>query len=191
MVEQFERENRGPAWVKDGVLQRRVNGQTYSPNYPHYTPEAGGEITMAYALGNGVSNSSQVWTIQREEDCSKGCEMALQYSSPSLCGRFDGHSGVLEACSASSQLFEHTAGAGSTSTLVDKSSGMCLATSTSEQGSSLFVEACDSSNVRQQWLVGLSGKIWQGEFCMTVVDPNGVSEGGLGLPPPQVILPAP
>ena len=34
LVEQFEREQRGPEWVKDGVLQRRVKGQVYSPHYP-------------------------------------------------------------------------------------------------------------------------------------------------------------
>lgn len=34
MVEQFEREERGQAWVKDGQLVRRIKGTTYSPNYP-------------------------------------------------------------------------------------------------------------------------------------------------------------
>eukprot|EP01064_Diplonema_japonicum_P031595 TRINITY_DN5708_c0_g1_i1.p1 TRINITY_DN5708_c0_g1~~TRINITY_DN5708_c0_g1_i1.p1 ORF type:complete len:520 (+),score=162.47 TRINITY_DN5708_c0_g1_i1:54-1562(+) len=34
MVNQFEQEQRGPVWVKDGVLQQRTKGQTYSPNYP-------------------------------------------------------------------------------------------------------------------------------------------------------------
>ena len=34
LIEQFEREGRGPEWVKDGVLQRRVKGQTRSPHYP-------------------------------------------------------------------------------------------------------------------------------------------------------------
>ena len=35
MVEQFEREGRGPDWVRDGKLVRRTNGQLYSPHYPH------------------------------------------------------------------------------------------------------------------------------------------------------------
>lgn len=34
MVEQFEREGRGPEWVEYGELMRRVDGQLYSPNYP-------------------------------------------------------------------------------------------------------------------------------------------------------------
>ena len=34
LVEQFEREKRGQEWVKDGKLQRRTEGQVYSPNYP-------------------------------------------------------------------------------------------------------------------------------------------------------------
>eukprot|EP00040_Diaphanoeca_grandis_P008715 m.46182 g.46182 ORF g.46182 m.46182 type:complete len:736 (+) comp20166_c0_seq2:116-2323(+) len=34
MVTQFENEGRGPAWVKNGTLQRRTTAQTYSPNYP-------------------------------------------------------------------------------------------------------------------------------------------------------------
>ena len=37
MVEQFEREGRGPAWVVDGKLVRRTKGQIYSPNYPGST----------------------------------------------------------------------------------------------------------------------------------------------------------
>ena len=37
MVEQFEREGRGPDWVEDGKLVRRTKGQLYSPNYPHTT----------------------------------------------------------------------------------------------------------------------------------------------------------
>lgn len=31
---QFAAEMRGPQWVKEGVLQQRVQGQLYSPNYP-------------------------------------------------------------------------------------------------------------------------------------------------------------
>lgn len=34
MVEQFEEEERGPDWVRDGRLMRRVDGQLYSPHYP-------------------------------------------------------------------------------------------------------------------------------------------------------------
>lgn len=34
LVQQFEREGRGPAWVKNGVLQKRPQSQLYSPNYP-------------------------------------------------------------------------------------------------------------------------------------------------------------
>jgi len=34
MVEMFEAQGRGDAWVKDGVLQQRTQGQTYGPNFP-------------------------------------------------------------------------------------------------------------------------------------------------------------
>jgi len=34
MVQQFEDEERGEKWVKDGILQRRVEGQDRSPYYP-------------------------------------------------------------------------------------------------------------------------------------------------------------
>jgi hypothetical protein len=34
MVQQFEREGRGPAWVKDGRLVPRPTSQKYGPNYP-------------------------------------------------------------------------------------------------------------------------------------------------------------
>ena len=34
LVQQFESEHRGPSWVRNGTLQRRVKGQLYSPNYP-------------------------------------------------------------------------------------------------------------------------------------------------------------
>jgi hypothetical protein len=34
MADQWQAEGRGDAWVKDGVLQRRVEGLLYSPNYP-------------------------------------------------------------------------------------------------------------------------------------------------------------
>ena len=34
MVEQFEREQRGPLWVQNGRLMKRIKGQPYSPNYP-------------------------------------------------------------------------------------------------------------------------------------------------------------
>jgi arylsulfatase A-like enzyme len=53
LVAQFERENRGPDWVKDGKLQQRTQGQTYSPNYPHPTPVPGDGIVIA---SNGASN---------------------------------------------------------------------------------------------------------------------------------------
>lgn len=38
LVAQFEDEGRGPAWVKGGVLQRRVDGEVYSPNFPSGPP---------------------------------------------------------------------------------------------------------------------------------------------------------
>eukprot|EP01116_Phalansterium_solitarium_P012833 TRINITY_DN2948_c3_g1_i1.p1 TRINITY_DN2948_c3_g1~~TRINITY_DN2948_c3_g1_i1.p1 ORF type:complete len:533 (-),score=138.11 TRINITY_DN2948_c3_g1_i1:66-1664(-) len=34
LITQFETEQRGPSWVLDGQLQRRVQGQLYSPYYP-------------------------------------------------------------------------------------------------------------------------------------------------------------
>ena len=34
LIKQFEAERRGPDWVKDGKLLRRVKGMRYSPNYP-------------------------------------------------------------------------------------------------------------------------------------------------------------
>ncbi|XP_065197351.1 arylsulfatase-like isoform X2 [Sycon ciliatum] len=34
LVDQFVQEQRGPVWVQNGQLMRRVKGQTYSPNYP-------------------------------------------------------------------------------------------------------------------------------------------------------------
>ena len=37
LVKQFEEEQRGPEWVKDGVLQKRVKSQTHSPHYPGNT----------------------------------------------------------------------------------------------------------------------------------------------------------
>lgn len=38
MVDQFEREGRGPDWVENGKLMRRTKGQLYSPNYPQNPP---------------------------------------------------------------------------------------------------------------------------------------------------------
>ena len=38
MVAQFEREQRGSAWVQNGTLVRRTAGQTYSPHYPGKPP---------------------------------------------------------------------------------------------------------------------------------------------------------
>lgn len=38
MVVQFEEEQRGPDWVQNGTLMRRVQGQTYSPHYPGPVP---------------------------------------------------------------------------------------------------------------------------------------------------------
>jgi len=40
MVAQFQREGRGPEWVKDGRLVPRPNGCTYSPNYPSSVSDA-------------------------------------------------------------------------------------------------------------------------------------------------------
>ena len=34
MVEQFQWEERGPDWVQNGTLMRRIHGQIYSPHYP-------------------------------------------------------------------------------------------------------------------------------------------------------------
>ena len=38
MVVQFEQENRGPDWVQNGTLMRRIHGQVYSPHYPGEVP---------------------------------------------------------------------------------------------------------------------------------------------------------
>ena len=35
MADMFEKQGRGPAWVKNGTLQQRTQGQTYGKNYPH------------------------------------------------------------------------------------------------------------------------------------------------------------
>jgi arylsulfatase len=40
MVGQFEREGRGPAWVKDGKLMPRPASQSYGPNYPGGPPKS-------------------------------------------------------------------------------------------------------------------------------------------------------
>ena len=48
MVEQFEKEGRGPKWVEGGKLVVRTEGQTYSPNYPGGAPSlAEGEMAFA------------------------------------------------------------------------------------------------------------------------------------------------
>ena len=41
LVDQFVAEGRGTDWVKDGVLQQRVAGQVYSPNFPPSGPPPG------------------------------------------------------------------------------------------------------------------------------------------------------
>ena len=38
MVTQFENEQRGNDWVKNGTLQQRIQGQPYGPNFPGHTP---------------------------------------------------------------------------------------------------------------------------------------------------------
>ena len=38
LVDQFVTEGRGTDWVKNGVLQRRIAGQVYSPNFPPSGP---------------------------------------------------------------------------------------------------------------------------------------------------------
>ena len=40
LVQQFEEENRGPGWVVNSSLVRRVVSQNYSPNYPGTPPDA-------------------------------------------------------------------------------------------------------------------------------------------------------
>jgi arylsulfatase A-like enzyme len=44
LVSLFENEGRGNAWVKNGVLQQRIAGETYGPNYPGYKPPYGGDL---------------------------------------------------------------------------------------------------------------------------------------------------
>lgn len=39
LVGQFEDEGRGPGWVVNGTLQRRVKGMLYSPNFPGKSPK--------------------------------------------------------------------------------------------------------------------------------------------------------
>jgi hypothetical protein len=51
LVQQFESEGRGPSWVKNGVLQQRVQGQLYSPNFPTAPPPGPPPVPQPYIPG--------------------------------------------------------------------------------------------------------------------------------------------
>ncbi|EDQ88446.1 uncharacterized protein MONBRDRAFT_26151 [Monosiga brevicollis MX1] len=56
LIEQFEREGRGPAFVQNHTLMQRTQGMTYGPNYPQGPPIApGDEIVMQ---SNGASHDT-------------------------------------------------------------------------------------------------------------------------------------
>ena len=76
LVAQFEREGRGDAWVKDGKLLQRAQGQTYSPNYPKAPPPApapapkAGDAVVLRPNGGTAScrdtNTNDCWADERE-----------------------------------------------------------------------------------------------------------------------------
>lgn len=92
MVKQFQEQGRGPDWVKDGVLQRRTQQQTYSPNYPHPPAPASGDGVFAFPCnrngddgyvqpGNQVMNATAVATTEAGDPIIK---LTLS-SDPTLC----------------------------------------------------------------------------------------------------------
>lgn len=100
LISQFEMEGRGSDWVSNGKLQRRTQGQTYSPNYPRGPPAKppipGTRITLA---PNGAIDDQ--WSVTESS-------IKLQ-SSQNLCLADGGNSTLIVAlCSpgASSQKFD-------------------------------------------------------------------------------------
>ena len=185
--EQFETEGRGDAWVQEGRLMVRPQGQTYSPNYPKQpTPKAGDRV-VGRPNGQGVEcNTNDCWRLQ-PQPVSGYTVLRLLDVSASLCltavdgGAISPSNLTVDVCattSAPTQEFvttNHTAAtavataasptaastAGTAAAIKHVPSGHCVtAADASCPDCPAALQPCSQSLVaRQVWLFGASGRL--------------------------------
>lgn len=172
MVAQFEAQNRGPLWVRDGVLQLR-KPQLYNSNYPESTqpshpthPADCANVTLKPWDKLDVSPSQgpiHVKVCQRVV-VTAGRQLAMVVD-PSLCIQpvaCEKHSGlVLASCDTDSnatsmQVWQVPGPDTAPAHVVHEKSRLCLASGGS--GSSLALEPC-STSAQLLWVLGSGGRL--------------------------------
>eukprot|EP01065_Artemidia_motanka_P015740 TRINITY_DN1946_c0_g1_i1.p1 TRINITY_DN1946_c0_g1~~TRINITY_DN1946_c0_g1_i1.p1 ORF type:complete len:709 (+),score=203.71 TRINITY_DN1946_c0_g1_i1:155-2128(+) len=178
MVQQFEQEQRGSAFVKNGVLQRRTQGQTYSPNYPGKGP--GSKNETCGGLG-AVPGARIVLEANQGEDpayCQdftySGSHLVLK-AVTGLCLTVSG--GALRLADiGESSSFVLSKGSSAVPQKIQLKSNLTQCVSV---GASPFAEwrAAESGPVvapcsdAVDWVFGASGRLCSSSACLTVAHP--------------------
>lgn len=184
LAEQFEAEDRGEAWVKDGQLVRRVKSTTYSPHYPKApapppmpAPSAGDTVVMHVNGGTANCGTNDCWRASSIE----GQDTLEMIDSPNLCLSL-AHDTTLEVqiCSDYPEADQHFSTQGQSGKIVaiaHAPSGRCIAASKTT-GAKPQLVACNSSSDEQSWVFGASGRLCASKFgglCLR----SGSSEGAV------------
>ncbi len=182
LVKQFERENRGPDWVKNGTLQRRVQGQTYGPNFPQGPVPAAGDGLVP--LPNGSPNDC--WLLEGTVSKTDNTTRLHLYTSEGgplapyclASTTSSGGSLIIDTCAAGTYTPEqhfyiqnHTAGANGAQLLVHVPSGQCVALPGGAETSPIVLQDCATGPAdEQEWVFGQSGRlcISSVDLCITV-----------------------
>lgn len=185
MVAQFESEGRGDGWVKDGVLQRRTQGQTTSPNYPHQPPPQPPAPVHPARAGDMVDLQPTVGSI----DCSfpqcfravgKALELIAAPKSPPLCLEPDVSASTLtvQPCQpgCAAQQFDHAGTDQGYAVVKNAASGQCVS---SAGAGRVQMRPCAASPT-QKFIFGASGRLCLGGQavphgsggCLTVAVPS-------------------
>eukprot|EP00039_Didymoeca_costata_P028213 m.20354 g.20354 ORF g.20354 m.20354 type:complete len:699 (-) comp6817_c0_seq1:68-2164(-) len=176
MVQQFEREGRGPNWVQNGKLMQRTKPQPLSPNYP----KNGGGGSGSHSSNVRAGDTLVIQPSYGGLDCSfpqcfnydnQTQQVQLLSSVPKspLCITVQPSGAVaVETCETSSdtQKFEMHGGREKASSFQQVGTQNCISVSSSSNDVKMM--PC-TSNVDNKFVYGASGRICAGG-CLTVLD---------------------
>ena len=212
MVDQFEREGRGPEWVKDGALVPRPQSINYGPNYPlPPAPRPHARLMLESCVNNDAAplNHSTLWSL---DESGAFPTLRLLWNSPSdgaLCANATASEGAVDLASCDPSLRAAQAfrmAADHRGAVVHEASGLCLEVhdARSDAGTHVQLGRCDKHpGPAQDWVLGLSGRLFSqlsSGLCVTANQPKWaglfkdfVSDGGTAATPSanEAGLPAP
>lgn len=197
LVEQFETEGRGEAWVKDGNLVKRTQNQAKGPNYPGYHPPSPspppipppspsvGDMVLMHKRGTGSCNTNDCWSLQDAGPNST----SLQLVDFPLCLALVNDSSLeVQTCASSGEAAvlqwfttkNHTSSATTQAAVISHvPSGRCLS-AVSVAGQTPELKTCDEMVEEQLWIFGSSGRMCAksgARLCLRVMPHTGDEHG--------------